>query len=134
MNSFSQTDTTKVCIPTKVARQAAKDLVRYDGCKEELKLTQLKVTKLEEREVQKDTIISLLTSKDKNNQYGVILMRLGYTQSTELCDRISGMPHKSSALVRQSASPFSRQPSQFHVVDMTGNVNQGLMCEVKGNS
>ena len=69
LNSFSQTDTTKVCIPTKVARQAAKDLVRYDGCKEELKLTQLKVTKLEEREVQKDTIISLLTAKDKNNQY-----------------------------------------------------------------
>ena len=69
LNSFSQTDTTKVCIPTKVARQAAKDLVRYDGCKEELKLTQQKVLKLEEREVQKDTIISLLTAKDKNNQY-----------------------------------------------------------------
>jgi ribosomal protein S13 len=69
LNSFSQTDTTKVCIPSSVARLAAKDLVRYDGCKEELKLTQLKVTKLEEREVQKDTIISLLTSKDKNNQF-----------------------------------------------------------------
>jgi ribosomal protein S13 len=69
LNSFSQTDTTKVYIPTKVARLAAKDLVRYDGCKEELKLTQLKVTKLEEREVQKDTIISLLTAKDKNNQF-----------------------------------------------------------------
>ena len=69
MNSFSQTDTTKVTLPTKVVRLAAKDLVRYDGCKEELKLTQLKVTKLEEREVQKDTIISLLTSKDKNNQF-----------------------------------------------------------------
>ena len=69
LNSFSQTDTTKVCIPTKVARLAAKDLVRYDGCKEELKLTQLKVLKLEEREVQKDTIIKLLTDKDKNNQY-----------------------------------------------------------------
>jgi hypothetical protein len=69
LNSFSQTDTTKVTLPTKVVRLAAKDLVRYDGCKEELKLTQLKVTKLEEREVQKDTIISLLTAKDKNNQY-----------------------------------------------------------------
>lgn len=69
LNSFSQTDTTKVCIPTKVARLAAKDLVRYDGCKEELKLTQQKVLKLEEREVQKDTIIKLLTDKDKNNQY-----------------------------------------------------------------
>ena len=69
MNSFSQTDTTKVTLPTKVVRLAAKDLVRYDGCKEELKLTQLKVTKLEEREAQKDTIINLLTDKDKNNQY-----------------------------------------------------------------
>ena len=69
MNSFSQTDTTKVTLPTKVVRLAAKDLVRYDGCKEELKLTQLKVTKLEERDAQKDTIINLLTDKDKNNQY-----------------------------------------------------------------
>jgi ribosomal protein S13 len=69
LNSFSQTDTTKVTLPTKVVRLAAKDLVRYDGCKEELKLTQLKVTKLEERDVQKDNIITLLTDKDKNNQY-----------------------------------------------------------------
>jgi hypothetical protein len=69
LNSFSQTDTTKVTLPTKVVRLAAKDLVRYDGCKEELKLTQLKVTKLEEREVQKDTIIKLLNDKDENNKY-----------------------------------------------------------------
>jgi len=69
LNSFSQTDTTKVCIPTKVARQAEKDLVRYDGCKQELKLTQEKVIKLEEREVQKDNIIGLLNDKDKNNQF-----------------------------------------------------------------
>ena len=69
MNSFSQTDTTKVTLPTRVVRLAAKDLVRYDGCKQELKLTQEKVIKLQEREVQKDTIISLLTDKDKNNQY-----------------------------------------------------------------
>jgi hypothetical protein len=69
LNSFSQIDTTKVCIPTDIARKAAKDLVRYDGCKEELKLTLLKVEKLQEREIQKDTIISLLNSKDKNNQF-----------------------------------------------------------------
>ena len=69
LNSFSQTDTTKVTLPTKVVRLAAKDLVRYDGCKVELKLTQDKVTKLEEREVQKDTIINFLTVKDKNNQF-----------------------------------------------------------------
>lgn len=69
LNSFSQTDTTKVCIPSSVARLAAKDLVRYDGCKEELKLTQQKVIKLEQREVQKDTIIKLLNDKDENNKY-----------------------------------------------------------------
>jgi hypothetical protein len=69
LNSFSQTDTTKITLPTKVVRLAAKDLVRYDGCKEELKLTQQKVIKLEERDVQKDNIITLLTDKDKNNQY-----------------------------------------------------------------
>ena len=69
LNSFSQTDTTKVTLPTKVVRLAAKDLVRYDGCKEELKLTKDKVIKLEQREVQKDTIINLLTVKDKNNQF-----------------------------------------------------------------
>jgi len=69
LNSFSQTDTTKVTLPTKVVRLAAKDLVRYDGCKVELKLTQDKVIKLQEREVQKDTIINFLTVKDKNNQF-----------------------------------------------------------------
>jgi hypothetical protein len=39
----------------------------FDGCKEELKLTQLKVTKLEERESQKDTSISILKQKNENN-------------------------------------------------------------------
>jgi hypothetical protein len=69
LNSFSQTDTTKVTLPTKVVRLAAKDLIRYDGCKQELKLTQDKVIKLQEREVEKDTIINFLTVKDKNNQF-----------------------------------------------------------------
>jgi len=76
LNCFSQTDTskvkptdtTKVVLSPEVAKQVVKDLIRYDGCKEELKLTQEKVIKLEERESQKDTIISLLKEKDKNNQ------------------------------------------------------------------
>ena len=69
LSSFSQADTTKVLLPTKIARQVAKDLIRYDGCKQELKLTQEKIIKLEEREVQKDTIIKLLNDKDENNKY-----------------------------------------------------------------
>ena len=69
LSSFSQVDTTKVFIPTKVARLIVQDLIRYDGCKQELKFTQEKVAKLEEREVQKDTIIKLLQEKDENNKY-----------------------------------------------------------------
>jgi hypothetical protein len=86
LNSFSQTDTTKVCIPTKVARQAAKDLVKYDGCKEELKLTLLKVEKLQEREAQKDTIINLLNDKDNNNQYIIHQLELQVQQYNKLSD------------------------------------------------
>jgi hypothetical protein len=69
LSSFSQVDTTKVLLPTKIARQVAQDLIRYDGCKQELKLTQDKVFKLEGREAQKDTIIKLLQEKDENNKY-----------------------------------------------------------------
>jgi hypothetical protein len=89
LNSFSQTDTTKVCIPTKVARQAAKDLVRYDGCKEELKLTLLKVEKLQEKEAQKDTIIKLLTEKDSTNQFIIQQKDLQIGQYEHLTDDLT---------------------------------------------
>ena len=69
LSSFSQSDTTKVTLPTKTARLIAQDLIRYDGCKQELKLTQEKVIKLEQRDVQKDTVIKLLNDKDANNKY-----------------------------------------------------------------
>jgi hypothetical protein len=80
LNCFSQTntnsqpskpvsDTTKVKLKPSTARLAIKDIVRGEGCADELKLTQEKVIKLEERESQKDTIISLFEAKDKNNQY-----------------------------------------------------------------
>jgi ribosomal protein S13 len=69
LSSFSQVDTTKVFIPTKIARLIVQDLIRYDGCKQELRLTQDKVYKLEGREIQKDTIIKLLQEKDENNKY-----------------------------------------------------------------
>jgi hypothetical protein len=62
-------DTTRVKLKPSTARLAIKDIIRGEGCEEELKLTQDKVIKLEERESQKDTIISLLESKDKNNLF-----------------------------------------------------------------
>jgi hypothetical protein len=36
LSSYSQTDTTKVTIPTKVARLVYQDLLRYDGAKLEI--------------------------------------------------------------------------------------------------
>jgi hypothetical protein len=69
LNSFSQTDTTKTSLPNKILREVAKDLIKYDGCKEEVKLLNDKIVKLGERETQKDNIITLLTDKNKNNQF-----------------------------------------------------------------
>ena len=62
-------DTIRVKLKPSTARLVIKDIVKGEGCESELKLTQEKVIKLESRESQKDTIISLLESKDKNNEY-----------------------------------------------------------------
>ena len=72
MNCFSQTgiskDTTKVVISQQVAKQIAKDLIRLDGCVEELKLTQEKLILTQQRESIKDSTIVLLNDKDSTNQ------------------------------------------------------------------
>jgi hypothetical protein len=52
-----------------VARLVYQDLLRYDGLKEETSLLKLKLQKTEEREFQKDNVISILTTKDENNQF-----------------------------------------------------------------
>jgi len=39
-----------------------KDLIKGDGCKEELELTYLKIAKLEERDAQKDSMVVFLKS------------------------------------------------------------------------
>lgn len=87
-NSFSQTDTTKTALPNKILREVAKDLLRYDGCKEEVKLLNFKIVKLNEREVQKDTIISLLEKKDQNNQFIITKKDEQLKLSQELSDKL----------------------------------------------
>jgi hypothetical protein len=88
LSSFSQTDTTKVQIKTPVAKLVIKDILKGDGCAEELKLTQEKVIKLEARETQKDTIISLLESKDKNNQFIIATQKDQLQLSKELSEQL----------------------------------------------
>ena len=65
LSSYSQQDTTKVVLSTKIARLVYKDLIKYDGCKEELSLTQLKLSKVEEREFHKDTNQFIIGKKDE---------------------------------------------------------------------
>lgn len=83
LNCFSQTDTvknkifsdtTKVVLSKRVAKEIAKDLIKYDGCVEELKLTQDKVKILEYSEYKKDSTIQLLKIKNENNE-NIILMK-----------------------------------------------------------
>ena len=78
MSSFSQTDTTKpttssdttkVRLKVPVDKLAIKDILKGDGCEVELKLTQEKLIKTEEREKEKDSHIVLLEEKDKNNNF-----------------------------------------------------------------
>lgn len=83
MSSFSQTDTkklqtntpvvqsdtTKIRIKIPVAKLAIKDIIKGDGCQLELKETQEKLIKTEEREKEKDSHIVLLEKKDENNNF-----------------------------------------------------------------
>ena len=63
------TDSSKVVLSVRVARLVYQDLLKYDGLKEEMGLIKLKLQKVEERESQKDNIITILTQKDENNQF-----------------------------------------------------------------
>ena len=65
----TQSDTTKVRLKVPVAKLAMKDIIKGDGCEVELKLTQEKLIKTEEREKEKDSHIVLLEEKDKNNNF-----------------------------------------------------------------
>lgn len=93
--SFSQTviqtetvDTSKVVLNVRVARLVYQDLLRYDGLKQEMDLMKLKFQKLEEREIQKDGIITILTQKDDNNQFIIGKKDEQLKLSQELTDKL----------------------------------------------
>jgi hypothetical protein len=89
LSSFSQTDTTKVRISSPIAKLVIKDLIKYDGAVLELKATQDKVIKLEERELQKDGIIKLLEDKDKNNKFIIGTQKSQLDLSAELTEKLN---------------------------------------------
>lgn len=98
-NTFSQTDTTKtltqnkdtaqVCLPTPVARQVAKDLLRYDGCVEEIKLLYSKIDKLEDVSKVKTAMIELYEEKDTNSQFMIQQKDLQIQQYEKLTDDLT---------------------------------------------
>lgn len=126
LNCFSQTgtnkesDTTKVVLTKEVAKQIVKDLIRLDGCQEELKLTQNKIIKLEEREIQKDTIISLLKDKDKNNQF-VITQKDKQLQISDELSKSLGKELKSS----------KRTTSLYKLGTLVGIISTSLLLIIK---
>lgn len=69
LKSFSQKDTTQLEISTQTARLIIKDLIKYDGCREELNQAYIKIGKLEERDVLKDTMIHYLEMKDSTYRF-----------------------------------------------------------------
>ena len=94
-NIFSQTDPTKplqetttdstqVCLPTPIARQVAKDLIRLDGCNEEVKLLESKIDKLQDISKVKDIMLGMHEDKDKNNQYVINQLELQVKQYEKL--------------------------------------------------
>jgi hypothetical protein len=89
LNSFSQIDTTSTTLPNKLLREVAKDLIRYDGCREELDLTYQKLEKIAEREQQKDFVIDVLTQKDGNNQFIINQLELQSYQYEKLTDDLT---------------------------------------------
>lgn len=72
LNSFSQVDTTKTCIPNITLREAAKDLIRYDECRVEVKLLTKKIERLQTRDTLRMITIDLLGEKNSTLEYMII--------------------------------------------------------------
>lgn len=66
MTIFSQSDINKICFDQPTAKKIAADLVKGDSAKAELEKTQTLVTQLNEKIVEKDSIIRVYIKKDTN--------------------------------------------------------------------
>jgi hypothetical protein len=64
-------------------------LIKYDGTILELKATQDKVFKLEEREAQKDANIKFLEQKDKSNIFIIGTQKKQLDLSAELTEKLN---------------------------------------------
>ncbi len=90
LSCFSQTDTVRnnIILSEDVARKVVKDLIKLDGCEEEILLYQEKLSLVLDREEVKDSVIQLLTIKDKNNQTIITLKDEQLNVSQELINNL----------------------------------------------
>ena len=63
MSVFSQQGTSKVCLPSNVAKQVAIDLVRCDSIKDELRHTSLLLTLYKQKTIKQDTLLSFYRNR-----------------------------------------------------------------------
>ena len=90
MKSFSQTDTEKITLSNQTAKLVAKDLIKGDGCREELEQTYVKIAKLEERDVQKDSMIIYLKDKVTNCEFIITQKDGQITEFRDLSKKLEG--------------------------------------------
>jgi len=67
----------------------AKDLLRYDGCVEEIKLLYSKIDRLEDISTVRTTMLELYEEKDTNNQYIIQQKDLQLQQYEKLTDDLT---------------------------------------------
>jgi hypothetical protein len=90
LKSFSQTDTTKITLSNQTAKLVAKDLIKGDGCREELEQTYMKIAKLEERDTQKDSMIVYLKDKVTNCEFIITQKDGQITEFRDLSKKLEG--------------------------------------------
>lgn len=92
LTAFSQKDTnidtTKICFPTHVAKQIIKDVVSGDSAKAQLHLSELEITKLNEKVNLKDSIITTTEKKYDNCLLIVEQERLKYGLLNDYTKRV----------------------------------------------
>ena len=90
MKSFSQTDTAKITLSNQTAKLVAKDLIKGDGCREELEQTYMKIAKLEERDSQKDSMVVYLKDKVTNCEFIITQKDEQITEFRDLSKKLEG--------------------------------------------
>lgn len=87
LNSFSQTgtkDTTKVCLPSHIARMVVTDLIERDMYEEELEISNLLLKSKTNKIVAQDALISVLEGEIGNYEYMMLESNTKYENQYEI--------------------------------------------------